>query len=251
MVKEAIERLKHIRTSQHSPRKLVSLINVKLAISYLLRITLILAVVGAVWKHQWLTAFLTVLILGLTFLPSLIAKNYRFMIPSSLELSINIFIYAALFLGEIHSYYYKFWWWDIALHTGSGIIMGFIGFLLVYILNQEPKVKLRIGAGLMAIFAFTFAVTLGVFWEIFEFYMDMFFGLVMQRGSLIDTMWDLIVDMIGAAAIALVGYVYIKRGREDYIFNRIILTFIKQNFWWFDKKRKGRNSKKRLNKKKN
>jgi hypothetical protein len=50
-------------------------------------------------------------------------------------------------------------------------------------------------------------------WEIFEFSMDQIFGLNMQKpmlgdpSGLTDTMWDMIVNLIGAAIVSLSGWV--------------------------------------------
>lgn len=228
--------LQKISTTDHN-RKIMSVENVKLFISYFLRITLIIGAITEFWNQQFLLGFLTVLVFILTFLPALFEHNYKVYLPSALILSANIFIYGAIFLGEIQSYYLKYWWWDILLHTFSGVILGFVGFLLVYILNEEAKINLDMSIGLMALFAFTFAVTLGVFWEVFEFIMDLFFTFEMQNGSLVDTMVDLIVDSVGALIISIAGYIYIKRGKEDYMFNRIITTFMRKNPHLFKKRR--------------
>jgi hypothetical protein len=217
-------------------RKLVSVENVKFSISLFLRITLIIAAVVAFFRYEWLTGAITVLILLFTFLPALIERNYKVYLPSSLTLAVNIFIYGSLFLGEIYYFYTKFWWWDVFLHTSSGFILGFAGFLLVYVLNEEAKIKLDMSVGLMAMFAFAFAVTLGVFWEMVEFAIDLIFSYNMQNG-LVDTMTDLIVDSIGALVISIAGYIYIKRRKEDYLFNRIIVTFMKKNPQLFKKRR--------------
>ncbi len=221
---------------KNSKRKLVSLETVKLVISYFLQITLIVAAGVAFWQHQWLTGASSLLVLLITFLPAIIERNYKVYLPSAFTLSVNIFVYASIFLGDVQSFYDKFWWWDGVLHTVSGIILGFAGFLLVYILNQEARVKLDMSVGLMALFAFTFAITLGVFWEFFEFFMDSVFGFNMLESGLVDTMSDLIVDSLGALVISVAGYFYIKRGREDYLFNRIIITFMKKNPHLFKKR---------------
>ena len=61
--------------------------------------------------------------------------------------------------------------------------------------------------------SFSFAITIGALWEIFEFAMDQVFGLNMQKTGLVDTMWDLIVDTLGAGLGATAGFFYLK-GRE-------------------------------------
>jgi hypothetical protein len=47
--------------------------------------------------------------------------------------------------------------------------------------------------------------------------MDNLFRLNMQRSGLVDTMWDLIVDLIGACIVSVMGYAYLKNDRETFI----------------------------------
>jgi hypothetical protein len=66
---------------------------------------------------------------------------------------------------------------------------------------------------------------LDTLWEIIEFIMDMLMDLNMQqyrsldgtvltgRYAVVDTMKDLIVDVIGALFISVVGYILLKRRR--------------------------------------
>jgi len=65
-------------------------------------------------------------------------------------------------------------------------------------------------------------------WEIFEFVADSAFGLNMQKSGLVDTMWDLIVDCLGAASIAGLGYGYMRTGTESFL-ERWIRTFVRNN----------------------
>ena len=95
-----------------------------------------------------------------------------------------VFVFASLFLGEVREYYIRFWWWDLALHAGSGFLLGIIGFLLVYVLNETEEIGVHMKPGFVAFFAFLFAVGIGVLWEIFEFCMDIFFNMNMQKESI-------------------------------------------------------------------
>jgi len=58
-------------------------------------------------------------------------------IPPEFQVLAVGFVFASLFLGEIRSYYLRIWWWDIALHTSSGLLLGILGFLLIYVLNEN------------------------------------------------------------------------------------------------------------------
>lgn len=186
---------------------------IKLLFSYFLQITLIAAIAFAFYRKNWLNAFIIIGILVLTFLPSLIRRSYKVNLPIELDLVVVIFVYASLFLGEIHAYYIKFWWWDLILHASSSILLGFAGFFLVYILNTEKAVSIHLKPFFVALFSFAFAVGIGVLWEIFEFSIDSIFGFNMQKSGLVDTMWDLIVNVLSALFVAIFGFVYLKENK--------------------------------------
>lgn len=155
-------------------------------------------------------------------LPGLLSHRFQIEIPSGMLVLYAIFLYGAIFLGEVRSFYYTVPHWDTILHTFSGGMLGALGFSFVTLLNKTDKIPLNLSPLFIAIFAFCFAVTLGVFWEIYEFTFDGVLGLNMQkfalesgeqlmgRAALQDTMKDLIVDCLGAFIMALVGYISLK-----------------------------------------
>ena len=155
-------------------------------------------------------------------LPGLLSHRFQIEIPSGMLVLYAIFLYGAIFLGEVRSFYYTVPHWDMILHTFSGGMLGALGFSFVTLLNKTDKIPLNLSPLFIAIFAFCFAVTLGVFWEIYEFTFDGVLGLNMQkfalesgeqlmgRAALQDTMKDLIVDCLGAFIMALVGYISLK-----------------------------------------
>lgn len=155
-------------------------------------------------------------------LHGLLSHRFQIEIPSGMLVLYAIFLYGAIFLGEVRSFYYTVPHWDTILHTFSGGMLGALGFSFVTLLNKTDKIPLNLSPLFIAIFAFCFAVTLGVFWEIYEFTFDGVLGLNMQkfalesgeqlmgRAALQDTMKDLIVDCLGAFIMALVGYISLK-----------------------------------------
>lgn len=138
------------------------------------------------------------------------------------------FVFAALVVGEMWGAYDKFWWFDDTLHTLAGVILGFIGFVLVYFFNA--RYQMRINPVFVAVFAFSFAVTMAVVWEIFEFSGDALFHSNMQRwadpatvkmigqayqgSGLRDTMSDLIVATFGALFTSICVYFGYKNERQ-------------------------------------
>lgn len=101
--------------------------------------------------------------------------------------------------------------------------MGILGFLLVYALNENEHADIHMRPRFVAMFAFVFAVAVGTLWEIFEFVMDRAVGTNMQKptlgdpSGLTDTMWDMIVNALGALAISALGWWYMKRGQRSFI----------------------------------
>ncbi|MEW6729286.1 MAG: hypothetical protein AB1332_08065 [Pseudomonadota bacterium] len=177
----------------------------------------------AVWEGQWMTSFLIAAILAIALAPLLAPRRMPVAIPAEFHLLAVLFIFASLFLGEVHRFYERVWWWDMVLHASSGLLLGMLGFLLVYVLNENERVDLHLRPGFVALFAFLFALGAGVLWEIFEFGMDRLFGMNMQKpmfgdpSGLTDTMWDLILDALGALVISLLGWWYMKRRQISFI----------------------------------
>lgn len=167
---------------------------------------------------------LTQCILGVIgfFLPNIISKKTKIVIPSNMYIVYVLFLYGAVFLGEVRNYYYRVPHWDTILHTCSGAMLGALGFSFVNILNKHEKVHVQLSPLFVALFAFGFAISLGVMWEIYEFTFDGVLGLNMQkfaledgtqligRAAVTDTMEDLIVDSVGAFTMATIGYISLK-----------------------------------------
>lgn len=167
---------------------------------------------------------LTQCILGVVafFLPSIISKKTKIVIPSNMYMIYVLFLWGAVFLGEVRNYFYRVPHWDTILHTLSGAMLGALGFSFVNILNKHEKVHVELSPIFVAIFAFGFAISLDVIWEIYEFLADGLLGLNMQKFSLengteligraavVDTMEDLIVDSIGAFIMCTIGYISLK-----------------------------------------
>ncbi len=197
--------------------------------------------VGAVllvMEGNYEAAFETLLIMAITFLPAFLGRQYHLRIPRDFGTLALVFIYMSLFLGEVQGYYIRYWWWDLVLHAGSGFLIGITGFLLVFALNQNKRINMHLTPGFIALFAFMFSLGIGALWEIFEFTMDQLFGMNMQKSGIVDTMWDLIVNCVGALIIAVLGYGYLKTEAVDSFLERMIQRFIAHNPRFFQRRRK-------------
>ncbi len=178
--------------------------------------------------------FLVVGIMVVMLLPVFLRPHLPVQIPYEVQIVAIAFVFATLFFGEIRGYYERFWWWDLALHGTAGLLLGILGFMTVYILNENEHVDLHMRPSFVALFAFCFSQAIGALWEIFEFAMDSFFGLTMQKpmlgdlSGLTDTMCDLVVNAVGAAVISLAGWRYLRRSRTSFV-DRWSRRFIDRN----------------------
>jgi len=180
----------------------------------------------ALWERQWPLAGVAAITFLLTLMPMLLVRRIGIRLPTAFLVGITFFIFAAIFLGEASDFYNRYWWWDMVLHGGSAIGFGLLGFLFVLMLFGGDRYAAPAWA--MALIAFSFAVTIGAVWEIFEFGMDQIFGLNMQKSGLLDTMYDLIVDVIGASIGALSGYLYLT-GRALGGLTGVLHDFVERN----------------------
>src|SRR5690606_12617295 len=196
-------------------------------------VTLVMSIDVAVLllERHWMSAFLVLTIMAVILAPTVFHRRLPVRIPAEFLVAALLFSFAALFRGEVRDYYRLVWWWDIALHGSSGLLLGILGFLLVYVLNESRRLDISMRPRFVALFAFLFAVSVGALWEIFEFTMDQLAGTTMQKpmlgdpSGLTDTMWDLIVDTIGAAAVSILGWWYMNRSSQA-SFERGIVGFI-------------------------
>ena len=222
-------------TDPRAPRQ--GLIHKRLTVT--LQVFLVTGATLAVLQGRWLLALTTLAVVAVTVVPFAVGRRFEILIPPEFEVLAVVFIYASLFLGEVRGYYVRFWWWDAVLHTGSGFLLGITGFLLVHVLNEHEDVELHMKPRFVAVFAFMFAMGMGALWEIFEFGMDQFFGLNMQKSGLVDTMWDLIVDGIGALVISVLGFGYLRTAGTNSFLERWIDSFIDSNPSMFGKRAGG------------
>ena len=225
------------------------------AVYLVLRLLVILTAVAQFFNRNFENVFLCGLTLVLFILPTIFERQLKIDLPDTLEVIILLFIFAAEILGEIQSFYTAFPHWDTILHTLNGFLCAAIGFSLVDMFDRSERFSLSLSPVFMAIVAFCFSMTIGVLWEFFEFFMDQFFLLDMQKDTiittissvdlapqvlrdisevtvtaqngdvtlglggyldvgLVDTMYDLLVNFIGASVFSVIGYFYVKsRGK--------------------------------------
>ncbi len=205
--------------------------------SLALRLTLAIQAVLAIgfvlylWLRDWENAFLTLFVIALTLIPAFVAKRYRIIVPPDFQFIAALFVFLSFFLGSAEDFYYKYWWWDVVLHTSSGFLLGIIGFLAIFLLNQTDRIPQGTKPIFLCLFAISFAVSLGVVWEVVEFAVDCVapeVNMQSRETGVYDTMYDLIVDTLGATVVAGMGLAYAKSGRYSFLADAIG-SFVRRN----------------------
>lgn len=156
-----------------------------LRVYLLLRFLVVVTLVLRIFARDYESAAICVLTLILFAMPSFLEQRLRIDIPSALEIVIMLFIFAAEILGEIQEFYVLVPHWDTVLHTINGFLFSAIGFCMVNLLNDNPNTAMNLSPFYVAVAAFCFSMTIGVLWEFFEWAMDSWFGMDMQKDTVV------------------------------------------------------------------
>lgn len=159
-----------------------------------LRLMVLATLVSSVIRSEYESAFICLLVLVLFMLPFFIQQNFGIELPSTLEIIILLFIFAAEILGELECYFITFPYWDSMLHTTTGFLCAATGFALIDILNRNSRIKFELSPIYVALVAFCFSMTVGVLWEFFEFGMDRIFHMDMQKDTVVSSITSVMLD---------------------------------------------------------
>ena len=159
-----------------------------------LRLMVLATLVSSVIRSEYESAFICLLVLVLFMLPFFIQQNFGIELPSTLEIIILLFIFAAEILGELECYFITFPYWDSMLHTTTGFLCAATGFALIDILNRNSRIKFELSPIYVALAAFCFSMAVGVLWEFFEFGMDRIFHMDMQKDTVVSSITSVMLD---------------------------------------------------------
>jgi len=160
--------------------------------------------------------FTAILMFGLTFVPYVAAERLDIRFPwfvyFLIALSLTIHI-----SGYVQGWYVTYYpYYDKIAHMVSAVSVALIGFLGVIFLDRYWRMNLT--PLFIVGFTLAFGMALGGIWEIYEFAVDQVLGGFLNgpmQNSLADTMWDMIADLVGSAAVSVIGIVYFRRHRVE------------------------------------
>ena len=156
-------------------------------------------------------------------------------IPSTIQSVMTVGIFCASFGGKFLNLYYELRWWDSALHFLGGGIAVFIGYEFVCAYLKRDKKSAPLPLVLFAALGFSFVAA--NLWELFEFAFDQVAGMmsgypgdaqhwslelalgtpkeltlfdpiVAERWPLMDTMGDMVLNVVGAGICYLILNIY-------------------------------------------
>lgn len=168
------------------------------AVYVVLRLIVIAIGVLQFFNGNYANAALCLFTLVLFLIPAFVESNFGVRLPSTLEIIVLLFIFAAEICGELGEFYVKFAFWDTMLHTLNGFLAAAVGLSLIDLLNRSRRFDLHLSPLFVSLVSFCFSMTIGVLWEFFEFGMDCFFLTDMQKDTVVHTISSVMLNPDGA-----------------------------------------------------
>lgn len=159
-------------------------------------------------------------------IPAFIQEIYHFKIPYLLDFVLITFAFSGFILGDVFNFYGRIPYWDSVLHTFSGVVIAYVGFIVIEYLDKEFTIPLSVSPLFMSLIVVSVALAIGAIWEIGEYTVDDIFHTNNQQymestrstlydeddiplqghDALNDTMKDLMLDLAGAIGVACIEY---------------------------------------------
>lgn len=163
-----------------------------------------------------------------------IKEKYDFQIPNLLDFILISFAFSGLILGDVFNFYGKIPYWDSILHAFSGVVIAYVGFIVIEYLDKEYTIPLSVSPLFMSVIVVSVALAIGAVWEIGEYTVDDIFHTNNQQymkstrstlydeddipleghAALDDTMKDLMLDLGGAIVVATIEYHKLERKQK-------------------------------------
>lgn len=168
-------------------------------IDFLLKLLIVIAIITSIYSELWHLASVSMLLLLLLFIPQIIKKSHKIVIPREFEVLLIIFVLFIVFYKNLGMFLTPIFF---------GIAIGFVGFLIILILYSDNKVKKDYL--FIVLFAFCLSITSGFLIELFKYYLKLFLG------HNIENLYMFSMNMmsyvtLGALLACIFGYIYMKK----------------------------------------
>jgi hypothetical protein len=180
--------------------------------SFLLRIVLIISIVLAFWRKDWVWVVGTCIGLFISMLPSIFKRDLKFTLPWILDFLIALVTILHIG-GRLLDYYYTIENYQLLTRFFISFLVGFIGLSMIYILDEHWD-GLKMDKYAMAFITIIFTMAVGVILEFVKWLNVTGTFYVRTNHSL---MLNLSADTIAGIIIAILGVNLIKTGKFDEI----------------------------------
>lgn len=182
-----------------------------IVLSYSLKTAMIISLILAFWKKDWIWVFGTIIGLIISFMPTLLKRDIKFTLPWPIDLMI-----AAITLlhmgGRLLEGYSIIPWYLQFTHFVISIFVAFLAFAFIYILDEYWE-GLEMDKYAMAFVVIIFTMAAGVAMEFGKWITDYLLGSpIYRQWTLENTMINLLVTTIAGVSMAIIGVSLIKRG---------------------------------------
>lgn len=134
-------------------------------------------------------------------------KSFIIEVEASTQTMLSLFIFIAVCIGSTLNNRTTFEHFDIVTHCASGVLSAWFGYDFANIIYRKRG---DLGPAMSSLFSLAFALSIAVGWEIYEFSMDMLYGMTLQKGNT-DTMVDFISCAVGAV-ITMLFVAFLRNG---------------------------------------
>lgn len=127
---------------------------------------------------------------------------------AALVVCISVLNYSAY---QFH-WYWKFWWFDMIMHTLGGLFVG--SFALQYYFLRKHSASQALVSQKSFVFLLSLAsiFVIGVGWELFEFSIDKF--ITLSRHDPVDTASDLFFDVVGSIIAVFIFFLVYNKDKQ-------------------------------------
>lgn len=180
-------------------------------------------------QGRWMMVFYAVVaLLVLSVLPFL-AKLLKLRLNAFTLSVCFVFLTIAIYTGNRHGMYQRFWWYDVVLHFSSGILLALLWADIVFPSQESgatPTWRNQAPLHMVVITSIVFTMACACGWELIEFFWDILtkadcqrnltverelFGAAWQNPGIRDSMNDMLNGTVGS----LVGYICIVCSRKS------------------------------------
>ena len=183
-----------------------------ISFTFLLRIIMIISIILAVWRKDWVWVVGTCIGLFISFLPSIIKRDAKFTLPWILDFLIALVTILHMG-GRLLDYYYTIENYQLITRFFISILVAFIGLSMIFILD-EHWAGLKMNKYAMAFVTVIFTMAIGVIFEFIK-WLNVTGTYYVKTNHVL--MMNLSTDTVAGIIIAIIGVNLIKTGKFDKI----------------------------------